>query len=100
MMEETFGPVIGVMKVKNDEEAIKLMNDCEYGLTASVYSKNIDRAKKIVSQVNTGTSYVNCCDRVSPYLPWAGRKHSGMGATLSYLGVLAFAKPRGQHIRS
>ena len=100
MMEETFGPVIGVMKVKNDEEAIKLMNDCEYGLTASVYSKNIDRAKKIVSQVDTGTSYVNCCDRVSPSLPWAGRKHSGMGATLSYLGVLAFAKPRGQHIRS
>jgi acyl-CoA reductase-like NAD-dependent aldehyde dehydrogenase len=100
MTEETFGPIIGVMKVKNDEEAIKLMNDCEYGLTASVYSKNIDRAKRVVSQINAGTSYVNCCDRVSPYLPWAGRKHSGMGATLSYLGVLAFAKPRGQHIRS
>jgi acyl-CoA reductase-like NAD-dependent aldehyde dehydrogenase len=100
MTEETFGPVIGVMKVKNDDEAIALMNDCEYGLTASVYSKNIDRAKKIVSQIDAGTSYVNCCDRVSPYLPWAGRKHSGMGATLSYLGVLAFAKPRGQHIRS
>lgn len=99
MTEETFGPVIGVMKVKNDEEAIELMNDCEYGLTASVYSKNIDRAKNILAQVDSGTSYINCCDRVSPYLPWAGRKNSGLGATLSYLGILAFTKPRGWHIR-
>ncbi|MGZ3803604.1 MAG: aldehyde dehydrogenase family protein [Pseudobdellovibrionaceae bacterium] len=99
MMEETFGPVIGIMKVTGDEEAIKLMNDCEYGLTAAVYSKNIDRAKNIVGQVNAGTSYINCCDRVSPYLPWAGRKNSGLGSTLSYLGILAFAKPRGWHIR-
>jgi len=99
MKEESFGPIIGVMKVKNDQEAIELMNDCEYGLTASVYSKNIDRAKKVVSQVNAGTSYVNCCDRVSPYLPWAGRKHSGLGATLSYLGILSFVRPRGWHIR-
>jgi acyl-CoA reductase-like NAD-dependent aldehyde dehydrogenase len=100
MTEETFGPMIGVMKVKNDEEAIKLMNDCEYGLTASVYSKNIERAKKIAGQVDSGTSYINCCDRVSPYLPWSGRKHSGLGSTLSYLGILAFVKPRGWHIRS
>jgi acyl-CoA reductase-like NAD-dependent aldehyde dehydrogenase len=100
MMEETFGPVIGVMKVKSDEEAIKLMNDCEYGLTAAVYSKNIERAKNIVGQVDSGTSYINCCDRVSPYLPWAGRKKSGLGATLSYLGILAFVKPRGWHIRA
>ncbi|MBC7539922.1 MAG: aldehyde dehydrogenase family protein [Bacteriovorax sp.] len=99
MTEETFGPVIGVMKVKNDEEAIKLMNDCEYGLTASVYSKNIDRAKKIAGQVDAGTAYINCCDRVSPYLPWAGRKNSGLGTTLSYLGILAFTKPRAWHIR-
>ena len=99
MKEETFGPLIGVMKVKNDEEAILLMNDSEYGLTASVYSKNIDRAKKIVAQVDTGTSYINCCDRVSPYLPWSGRKNSGLGSTLSFLGLLAFVKPRGQHIR-
>lgn len=99
MTEETFGPLIGVMKVKNDEEAIKFMNDCEYGLTASVYSKNIERAKKILGRIDAGTSYINCCDRVSPYLPWAGRKNSGLGATLSYLGILAFAKPRGWHIR-
>jgi acyl-CoA reductase-like NAD-dependent aldehyde dehydrogenase len=99
MKEETFGPVVGVMKVKSDEEAILLMNDCEYGLTASVYSKNIDRAKNILSKVNSGTSYINCCDRLSPYLPWAGRKHSGLGTTLSFLGILAFTKPRGWHIR-
>ncbi|MFZ4713242.1 MAG: aldehyde dehydrogenase family protein [Bacteriovoracaceae bacterium] len=99
MTEESFGPVIGVMKVKNDEEAVKLMNECEYGLTASVYSKNIERAKKIVGQVDAGTSYINCCDRVSAYLPWAGRKNSGLGATLSYLGILAFTKPRSWHIR-
>jgi acyl-CoA reductase-like NAD-dependent aldehyde dehydrogenase len=100
MTEESFGPVIGVMKVKNDEEAITLMNECEYGLTASVYSSNSKRAGAILAQVDTGTSYINCCDRVSPYLPWAGRKHSGLGATLSTLGILAFAKPRGWHIRS
>ena len=100
MTEESFGPVIGVMRVKDDEEAIRLMNDCEYGLTASVYSSNQERACTILARVDTGTSYVNCCDRVSPYLPWAGRKNSGLGATLSTLGILAFAKPRGWHIRS
>jgi acyl-CoA reductase-like NAD-dependent aldehyde dehydrogenase len=100
MKEETFGPVIGVMKVKTDADAIKLMNDTEYGLTASVYCQDIERAKKILQEVDTGTSYINCCDRVSPYLPWSGRKHSGLGSTLSYLGILSFAKPRGWHIRS
>jgi len=100
MREESFGPIIGVMKVRNDDEAIRLMNDTEYGLTASVYSSNLERAKSILAQVDSGTSYVNCCDRVSPYLPWAGRKHSGLGATLSTLGILAFSRPRGWHIRS
>jgi acyl-CoA reductase-like NAD-dependent aldehyde dehydrogenase len=88
------------MKVKNDEEATRLMQDCEYGLTAAVYSSNRERARTILSQIDTGTSYVNCCDRVSPYLPWAGRKHSGLGATLSQLGILAFVKPRGWHLRT
>jgi acyl-CoA reductase-like NAD-dependent aldehyde dehydrogenase len=99
MTEESFGPIIGVMKVSDDQEAIRLMNDCEYGLTASVYTQNKERGTGILSQVNSGTSYLNCCDRVSPYLPWAGRKNSGLGATLSYLGILAFAKPRGWHVR-
>jgi acyl-CoA reductase-like NAD-dependent aldehyde dehydrogenase len=99
MKDETFGPVIGVMKVKDDQEAIKLMNDTEYGLTASVYCEDVERAKKVLQKVDSGTSYINCCDRVSPYLPWSGRKSSGLGSTLSYLGILAFAKPRGWHIR-
>lgn len=100
MTEESFGPVIGVMKVKDDTEATRLMQDCEYGLTAAVYSSNRERARAILARVDTGTSYVNCCDRVSPYLPWAGRKHSGLGATLSHLGILAFVKPRGWHLRN
>jgi acyl-CoA reductase-like NAD-dependent aldehyde dehydrogenase len=99
MTEESFGPVIGVMKVQSDDEAVNLMNDCEYGLTAAVYSSNRERARGLLARVNTGTSYWNCCDRVSPYLPWAGRKHSGMGATLSHLGILAFVRPRGWHLR-
>jgi acyl-CoA reductase-like NAD-dependent aldehyde dehydrogenase len=100
MKEETFGPIIGIQKVKNDEEATRLMQDCEYGLTAAVYSKDIPRAKSILAKVDAGTSYINCCDRVSPYLPWSGRKNSGLGATLSFLGILAFTKPRGWHVRS
>jgi acyl-CoA reductase-like NAD-dependent aldehyde dehydrogenase len=100
MRDETFGPLIGVMKVKSDAEAVQLMNDTNYGLTAAVYCEDSERAKQILNQVDAGTSYINCCDRVSPYLPWSGRKNSGLGSTLSYLGILAFAKPRGWHIRA
>jgi acyl-CoA reductase-like NAD-dependent aldehyde dehydrogenase len=100
MTEETFGPLIGIQKVKDDVEAISLMQDCEYGLTAAVYSSNLERAKKILAQVDAGTSYINCCDRVSPYLPWSGRKNSGLGSTLSFMGILAFTKPRAWHVRS
>lgn len=99
MKEETFGPVVGIQKVKDDNEAADLMQDTEYGLTASVYSKDKHRAEKLLSQINTGTAYWNCCDRVSPYLPWSGRKHSGLGATLSHLGIRAFTKPKGWHLR-
>jgi acyl-CoA reductase-like NAD-dependent aldehyde dehydrogenase len=99
MKEESFGPVIGIQKVKNDEEAIALMQDTEYGLTASVYSDNETKAKKILRSINAGTGYWNCCDRVSPYLPWSGRKNSGMGATLSHIGIRAFTKPKAFHLR-
>lgn len=99
MREESFGPVIGIMKVSDDTAALKLMNDTEYGLTAAVYGTNESRAKKIMSEIHAGTVYFNCCDRVSPYLPWSGRKHSGMGSTLSHLGILAFVRPKGWHIR-
>lgn len=99
MKDETFGPVRGVMKVKNDEEAINLMNDTEYGLTAAVYCQDQTRAESILERVNSGTSYINCCDRVSAYLPWSGRGHSGFGSSLSHLGIYAFTKPRGIHKR-
>lgn len=99
MKEESFGPVIGIMKVANDAEAIQLMQDTEYGLTASVYSSNQARAGNILKQLNTGTGYWNCCDRVSPALPWSGRKHSGFGATLSHAGLRAFTKPKAYHLR-
>ncbi|MGN6615566.1 MAG: aldehyde dehydrogenase family protein [Ilyomonas sp.] len=100
MKDESFGPVIGIMKVKNDEEAIQLMQDTEYGLTASVYSSDQKRAENILKQINAGTGYWNCCDRVSASLPWSGRKHSGFGATLSHAGLRAFTKPKAYHLRS
>ena len=99
MREESFGPVIGIMKVKNDDEAIKLMSDTEYGLTAAVYSSNRSRAEKILSKVDAGTGYWNCCDRVSAAVPWSGRKHSGFGATLSHIGLRAFTKPKAYQLR-
>jgi acyl-CoA reductase-like NAD-dependent aldehyde dehydrogenase len=99
MKDESFGPVIGIMKVKSDEEAVELMNDTEFGLTASVYSCSEERAEKILSQLNTGTAYWNCCDRVSAALPWSGRKHSGFGSTLSHVGLRAFVRPKAYHLR-
>jgi acyl-CoA reductase-like NAD-dependent aldehyde dehydrogenase len=99
MREESFGPVIGIMKVKDDREAIALMQDTEYGLTASVYSKDQSRAEEILRQINTGTGYWNCCDRVSAAVPWSGRKQSGIGSTLSHIGLRAFAKPKAFHLR-
>ena len=99
MKEESFGPVIGIQKVKDDHEALQLIQDTEYGLTAAIYSQNFVRAEALMKQINTGTVYWNCCDRVSASLPWSGRKHSGLGATLSYQGIRAFVRPKAYHIR-
>jgi acyl-CoA reductase-like NAD-dependent aldehyde dehydrogenase len=99
MMEESFGPVVGIQKVKDDTEAVALMADTEYGLTAAVYSTSYERAEKVMRQLNTGTVYWNCCDRVSASVPWSGRKHSGLGMTLSYQGIRAFVQPKAYHIR-
>ena len=99
MKEESFGPVVGIQKVKDDAEAVLLMADTEYGLTAAVYSKDFERADKVMRSLNTGTVYWNCCDRVSAGLPWSGRKHSGLGMTLSYQGIRAFVQPKAYHIR-
>ena len=100
MKEESFGPVIGIMKVASDTEAVKLMQETEYGLTASVYSSNKSRAENILQKINSGSGYWNCCDRVSAGLPWSGRKHSGFGITLSHAGLRAFVKPKAWHLRS
>jgi acyl-CoA reductase-like NAD-dependent aldehyde dehydrogenase len=99
MREESFGPVIGIMKVKSDDEAVALMKDTEYGLTASVYSTDQSRAEKILEKIDSGTGYWNCCDRVSAAVPWSGRKHSGIGATLSHMGLRAFVKPKAYHLK-
>lgn len=98
MQEESFGPIIGIQKVSSDEEAIELMNDTEYGLTAGVYTENEERARAILSKIDSGSVYWNCCDRVSVYLPWSGRKRSGIGSTLSELGIKAFLKPKAWHL--
>src|SRR5579859_6960787 len=99
MTEESFGPVVGIQKVKDDAEALALMGDTEYGLTAAIYSQSYERAEGLMRQLNTGTVYWNCCDRVSASLPWSGRKHSGLGSTLSYQGIRAFVQPKAYHIR-
>jgi acyl-CoA reductase-like NAD-dependent aldehyde dehydrogenase len=99
MQEESFGPIIGIMKVNNDEEALQLMQDTQYGLTAAVYTPSEKRAEKMLAQINSGTAYWNCCDRVSGALPWSGRGHSGFGATLSVAGLRAFTKPKAYHLK-
>jgi acyl-CoA reductase-like NAD-dependent aldehyde dehydrogenase len=99
MKEETFGPVIGIMKVADDADAIRLMQDTDYGLTAAVYSSSEQRATQVLQQLDTGTGYWNCCDRVSAAVPWSGRKRSGFGSTLSHAGLRAFVRPKSYHLR-
>jgi len=99
MREESFGPVIGIQKVGGDEEAVRLMNDTRYGLTAGVYTPDGARAERILAQVNAGSLYWNCCDRVSPRLPWSGYGDSGIGLTLSSYGIETFTRPRAWHLR-
>ena len=99
MREESFGPIIGIMRVENDAEAVALMNDTYYGLTAGVYSASQQRAETMLAQIDAGSGYWNCCDRVSAALPWSGRGHSGFGSTLSEVGLRAFTKPKAYHLR-
>jgi acyl-CoA reductase-like NAD-dependent aldehyde dehydrogenase len=100
MREESFGPIIGIQKVADDAEAVRLMNDTEYGLTAGVYTRDEARARRILAQVHAGSVYWNCCDRVSPRLPWGGVGHSGVGLTLSTYGIETFTRPKAWHMRS
>ncbi len=100
MREESFGPIIGIQKVADDDEAVHLMNDTEYGLTAGVYTKDEQRARSMLSQLRAGSVYWNCCDRVSPRLPWSGVGHSGVGLTLSTYGIETFTRPKAWHLKS
>jgi acyl-CoA reductase-like NAD-dependent aldehyde dehydrogenase len=99
MREESFGPIIGIQKVGSDAEALELMNDTRYGLTAGVYTPDQARAQAILARAKAGSVYWNCCDRVSPRLPWSGQGDSGVGLTLSTRGIETFTRPRAWHLR-
>jgi acyl-CoA reductase-like NAD-dependent aldehyde dehydrogenase len=99
MREETFGPVVGIQPVADDEEAIRLMNDSRYGLTASIWTADADAALAIGERVETGTWFMNRCDYLDPALAWTGVKDSGRGCTLSRLGLEAFTRPKSFHLR-
>ena len=99
MREETFGPAIGIMVVDDDAQATTLMDDTRYGLTAGVYSRDETRARQVLRALRSGSAYWNCCDRVSPRLPWSGRRDSGFGCTLGDEGIAAFTQPRSWHLR-
>ncbi|MEP6607159.1 MAG: aldehyde dehydrogenase family protein [Burkholderiaceae bacterium] len=100
MREESFGPIIGIQKVADDTEALRLMNDSEYGLTAGLYTRDEQSAQRLLVQLRAGTVYLNCCDRVSPRLPWSGVGHSGVGLTLSTYGIETFTRPKAWHLKS
>ncbi len=100
MTEECFGPVMGIMKVKDDAEAIALMNDSRYGLTASIWTQDVESAIQIGEQVNTGTWFMNRCDYLDPELAWTGVKDSGRGCTLSILGYESLTRPKSFHLRT
>lgn len=99
MMEESFGPVVGIMKVKDDAEAIRLMNDSPYGLTASIWTEDYDTAAAIGAQIETGTIFMNRADYLDPALCWTGCKDTGRGGSLSYLGFLSVTRPKSYHLK-
>ena len=99
MLEETFGPIVGIMPVKSDLEAIELINDSPYGLTASVWTRDAEKALEIGNQIETGTFYMNRCDVLDPALPWVGVKDSGKGCTLSVLGIQQLTRPKSFNLK-
>jgi acyl-CoA reductase-like NAD-dependent aldehyde dehydrogenase len=99
MTEETFAPVVGIMPVKSDAEALQLMNDSQYGLTASIWTADMDKAMEIGTEVETGTWFMNRCDYLDPELAWTGVKNSGRGCTLSTVGYEALTRPKSFHLK-
>lgn len=100
MTEESFGPVVGIMKVSSDEQAVELMNDSEYGLTASIWTGDEEAALRLGDDVDTGTLFMNRCDYLDPALAWTGVKNSGRGCTLSSVGFEALTRPKSFHLRT
>ena len=99
MKDESFGPVVGIMKVKTDDEAIQLMNDSDFGLTASIWASDIEKAIHIGDQVETGTWFMNRCDYLDPQLAWTGVKNTGKGCTLSKVGYEFLTRPKSYHLK-
>lgn len=99
MTEESFGPVVGIMKVSGDEEAVRLMNDSDFGLTASIWTKDLAAAEAIGGEVETGTVFMNRADYLDPMLAWTGVKDTGRGATLSQVGYEMLTRPKSFHLR-
>ncbi len=99
MREETFGPAVGIMRVASDDEAVRLMNDSEYGLTAAIYSADAATAESLGDRLETGTVFLNRCDYLDPALAWTGVKHSGRGCTLSRVGFEQLTRPKSYHFR-
>jgi acyl-CoA reductase-like NAD-dependent aldehyde dehydrogenase len=99
MREETFGPVVGIMPVRDDEQAVALMNDSDYGLTASLWTRDPERAEALAPRIQTGTVFMNRCDYVDPGLCWTGCKSTGRGGGLSVLGYHALTRPKSYHFR-
>jgi len=99
MREETFGPAVGIMKVASDQEAVRLMNDSEFGLTAAIFSTDAARAETLGDQLETGTVFLNRCDYLDPALAWTGVKNSGRGCTLSRVGFEQLTRPKSYHFK-
>jgi acyl-CoA reductase-like NAD-dependent aldehyde dehydrogenase len=99
MRDESFGPTVGIMKVKGDEEAIRLMNDSPYGLSAAIWTSNVDAAEAIGDRLETGTVFMNRCDYLDPALAWTGVKDTGRGASLSRLAYESLTRPKSFHLR-
>ena len=99
MREETFGPAVGIMKVKNDAEALELMNDCKYGLTVSLWTKDAERAARLGRDLETGTVFMNRADYVDPALCWTGCKDTGRGGSLSIIGFHNLTRPKSYHLK-
>ena len=99
MREETFGPVVGIEAAQDDEDAVRKMNDNRYGLTASIWTADLDRAERLGRDLETGTVFMNRCDYLDPELAWVGVKDSGHGATLSAIGFEHLTRPKSFHLR-